>query len=177
MKLGFLSAILDGWTYEEILGNFILFLLHEQVRTYQTENIYRQMEELEIPEEPDEKSKEKSSRIQKNTWKQPSKKLRFTYKEQKEFETIDDEITGLEEEIEQMDQKITENVTNSARLNELVKSKEELEAKLDEKMESHPGKHPKDKDRSCSRGWHASWGKSWPQKKESRKSPQSARCR
>ena len=34
-----------------------------------------------------------------------------------------------------MDQKITENVTNSARLNELVKSKEELEAKLDEKME------------------------------------------
>lgn len=91
--------------------------------------------ELEIPEEPDEKSKEKSSRIQKNTWKQPSKKLRFTYKEQKEFETIDDEITGLEEEIEQMDQKITENVTNSARLNELVKSKEELEAKLDEKME------------------------------------------
>ena len=48
---------------------------------------------------------------------------------------IYDEITGLEEEIEQMDQKITENVTNSARLNELVKSKEELEAKLDEKME------------------------------------------
>lgn len=91
--------------------------------------------ELERPEEPDEKSKEKFSRIQKNTWKQPSKKLRFTYKEQKEFETIDDEITGLEEEIEQMDQKITENVTNSARLNELVKSKEELEAKLDEKME------------------------------------------
>ena len=33
--------------------------------------------ELEIPEEPDEKSKEKSSRIQKNTWKQPSKKLIF----------------------------------------------------------------------------------------------------
>ena len=44
-------------------------------------------------------------------------------------------ITGLEEEIEQMDQKITEKVTNSARLNELVNSKEELEAKLDEKME------------------------------------------
>ena len=41
----------DGLPFEKILGNFILFLLHEQVRTYQTENIYRQMEELEIPEE------------------------------------------------------------------------------------------------------------------------------
>ena len=41
----------DGLPFEKILGNFILFLLHEQVRTYQTETIYRQMEELEIPEE------------------------------------------------------------------------------------------------------------------------------
>ena len=41
----------DGLPFEKILGNFILFLLHEQVRTDQTENIYRQMEELEIPEE------------------------------------------------------------------------------------------------------------------------------
>ena len=41
----------DGLPFEKILGNFILFLLHEQVRTYHTENIYRQMEELEIPEE------------------------------------------------------------------------------------------------------------------------------
>ena len=41
----------DGLPFEKILGNFIIFLLHEQVRTYQTENIYRQMEELEIPEE------------------------------------------------------------------------------------------------------------------------------
>ena len=41
----------DSLPFEKILGNFILFLLHEQVRTYQTENIYRQMEELEIPEE------------------------------------------------------------------------------------------------------------------------------
>ena len=33
----------DGLPFEKILGNFIRFLLHEQVRTYQVENLYRQL--------------------------------------------------------------------------------------------------------------------------------------
>ena len=93
------------------------------------------MEELEIPEEPDEKSKEKSSRIQKNTWKQPSKKLRFTYKEQKEFETIDDEIARLEVRIEKIDADMMANATNSVKLKELMAEKEEAETALEEKMD------------------------------------------
>ena len=40
----------DGLPFEKILGNFIRFLLHEQVRTYQVENLYRQLEELESTE-------------------------------------------------------------------------------------------------------------------------------
>lgn len=70
-----------------------------------------------------------------NTWKQHEKKLKFTYKEQKEFETIDDDIAVLEEKIEELDSQIAANATNSARLNELLKEKEEAEQQLEEKMD------------------------------------------
>ena len=48
---------------------------------------------------------------------------------------IDDEIAALEDEIECLDQKIAENATNSAKLNELVQKKEETETALEEKMD------------------------------------------
>ncbi|MGN0332221.1 MAG: ABC-F family ATP-binding cassette domain-containing protein [Lachnospiraceae bacterium] len=71
----------------------------------------------------------------KNTWKNREKKLRFTFKEQKEFETIDDDIAALEEKIEIIDKDISDNATNSMKLGELVKEKEETEKVLEEKME------------------------------------------
>lgn len=71
----------------------------------------------------------------KDTWKQREKKLRFTYKEQKEFETIDDDIARLEAKIENLDEEILKNATNSLRLGELVAEKEGVEAELEEKME------------------------------------------
>lgn len=70
------------------------------------------------------------------TWKQNRpQKLKFTYKEQKEFETIDEVIAGLEERIEKLDSEILKNATNSARLSELMKEKEQAEEELEEKME------------------------------------------
>lgn len=71
----------------------------------------------------------------KNTWKNREKKLRFTFKEQKEFETIDEDIAALEEKIEIIDKDISANATNSMKLGELVKEKEETEKVLEEKME------------------------------------------
>lgn len=70
------------------------------------------------------------------TWKQNRpQKLKFSYKEQKEFETIDDVIAGLEDKIERLDGEILKNATNSARLSELMKEKEQAEEELEEKME------------------------------------------
>ena len=81
-------------------------------------------------EEPQE---EKSSV---KTWKQNrSSKLKFSYKEQREYETIDDDIAGLEEKIEKLDNDIMANATNSGKLNELTKEKETAEALLEEKMD------------------------------------------
>ena len=70
------------------------------------------------------------------TWKQNRPvKLKFTFKEQLEYETIDDEIAALEEKIEKLDQDIMANATNSGKLNELTKAKEQAEAELEEKMD------------------------------------------
>ena len=70
------------------------------------------------------------------TWKQnrPAK-LKFSYKEQKEYETIDQDIADLEAKIEKLDRDILTNATNSGKLNELTKEKEEAETLLEEKMD------------------------------------------
>lgn len=81
-----------------------------------------------------EKKEEKKNSAQ--TWKQNrTAKLKFTFKEQKEFETIDDDIVKLEEKLEKLDEEIMKNATNSGKLNELTVEKEEAEALLEEKME------------------------------------------
>lgn len=85
--------------------------------------------------EPPEKAK-KDSKDNGTAWKQNRPvKLKFSFKEQREFETIDDEIAALEAKIEKLDQDIMANATNSGKLNEITKEKETAEAKLEEKMD------------------------------------------
>ena len=69
-------------------------------------------------------------------WKQnrPSK-LKFSYKEQKEYESIDEDIAALEEKIESLNANIMANATNSGKLNELMAQKSQAETELEEKME------------------------------------------
>ncbi len=70
------------------------------------------------------------------TWKDNRvKKLKFTFQEQKDYETIESEIAALEEKCEKLDGEILKNASNSAKLSELYKEKEELEQKLEEKMD------------------------------------------
>ena len=84
-------------------------------------------------DEMPEPEKKKSSA---DTWKQNRKqKLKFTYKEQKEFETIDDDIAALEERLEQIDKEMAVNATNAGKLRELSEEQQETQQKLDEKMD------------------------------------------
>ena len=70
------------------------------------------------------------------SWKKDMpQKLKFTYQEQREYETIDEEIAGLEERAAQLDREMAENATNSAKLSELLSQKEETAQKLSEKMD------------------------------------------
>ena len=69
-------------------------------------------------------------------WKQNRpQKLKFTYKEQREFETIDDDIAALEELLEKLDKDMETNATNSMKLREIMEQKEKAQAELDEKMD------------------------------------------
>ena len=61
--------------------------------------------------------------------------LRFTYKEQKEFEQIDDLIASLENKISGTDKLINETASDFAKLQELLSVKEQLEKQLEEAME------------------------------------------
>lgn len=70
-----------------------------------------------------------------NSWKVKEKKLKFTYKEEKEFRTIDDDIAALEAKIEELDAAMAVNATNAGKLNEIIREKEAAEEQLAEKME------------------------------------------
>lgn len=63
------------------------------------------------------------------------RKLRFSYKEQREYETIEAEIAQLEEQLEQLDSDMAEHASSYAKLTELTAQKEETQKLLDEKME------------------------------------------
>lgn len=77
-----------------------------------------------------------SSQSSAKDWKQNRPvKLKFTYKEQREYETIDDEIAKLEEKVSTLDADILANATNSGKLNELTKEKVQAEQELEEKMD------------------------------------------
>ena len=62
-------------------------------------------------------------------------KLKFSFKEQREYEKIDGVIAGLEEKIAQTEALIAQNASDYAALQELTAEKEELEAQLTAKME------------------------------------------
>lgn len=68
-------------------------------------------------------------------WQRGERKLKFTFKEQREFETIDEEIAALEARAAALEEEMMANATNSAKLSALLGEKEETERALEEKME------------------------------------------
>ena len=81
---------------------------------------------------------ENQSQPNRKNWKegQPREtKLKFTYKEQREWETIEETIAALEEEVAELEGEILQAASDYSRLNRLMQEKEEKEAQLEEKME------------------------------------------
>ncbi len=87
----------------------------------------------ETGKKPSEKAA--SSREAVKAVKSQGRKLRFTYKEQREWDTIEDEIAGLEAKIGELDGEIQKAASSYSRLQELMAEKEEQERLLEEKME------------------------------------------
>ena len=87
-------------------------------------------------------NKEKEVAVDKNK-KEPSvdknknkgKVLKFSFKEQREFETIDEEIMTLEEKIEELDSLMAKHASEYGRLQELMEEKAKVEEELASKYE------------------------------------------
>lgn len=76
--------------------------------------------------------------MNRNNWKQSAggeKKRKLSFKEQREWETIEADIADLEQSIGDLEREIGKSATNYTRLNELMEEKSAREAQLEEKME------------------------------------------
>lgn len=63
------------------------------------------------------------------------KKLKFTYQEQKDYETIEGDIAALEEKIELLERQMETASTDFVKLNQIMADKEAAETLLEEKMD------------------------------------------
>lgn len=71
--------------------------------------------------------------------KQKNKKLKFTYNEQREYETIEDDIAAIENEIAEAEKELSNPklASDFVKLNEITQKKERLEEELEEKLERY----------------------------------------
>ena len=65
----------------------------------------------------------------------PKKLMKMTYKDQREFDTINDRIEGIELKIAEIDEEISKCGSDYVKLQELTTEKEKFEAELDEAMD------------------------------------------
>ena len=88
-----------------------------------------------------EKRKANEAPAEKAARKAPSgkpvrqKKLKFSYKEQKEFDTIEDDIAALEQKIADLDTQMAACGSDYVKLQDLTNEQDAAKAALDEKME------------------------------------------
>ena len=81
------------------------------------------------------KTESPSVKEQKNAGRKQQTKLKFSYKEQREFETIESDIEELENRIADLEAEMMANASSYGKLSELTNEKEEKEALLEQKME------------------------------------------
>ena len=119
----FLDRIVDRiFAFEE---NGILHQYEGGFSDYYEKSGGMQAKQAKIAEKPKGKKEYNKDR---------EKKLRFSYKEQKEYEVIDEEIAALEQKIAKLDSEIEMAATQYSRLTELTQEKSELEEQLEFKM-------------------------------------------
>lgn len=82
------------------------------------------------------KPQDSSKTLNRSNWKDgQEKKKKMSYKEQREYETIEDDIAKLEEELENIESDILKYAHDFVKLNELSSQKDEISNNLSEKMD------------------------------------------
>ena len=128
----------DRYFLDRTMRRIFAFEENGKLKQYEggyTDYANRKAEEMEVSGNDDKKKKlSLEEKVKKEKPKGP-KKLKFTYNEQKEYETIENDISSLEEELEKLEEEMAQNATNSFKLSELMEKQEKVKGTLEEKME------------------------------------------
>lgn len=106
--------------------------VHIYTGNYSDYIIYKEIQGIEFNEEKVEKEKANDSKKEKP---KNNKKLKFSYNEQREFETIDSDIEKLEEKIQLLEESTSKFATDFVKLQEVLEEKAKTEADLEHKYE------------------------------------------
>lgn len=121
----------DRYFLDRVVKRLFAFEPNGVIRQF--EGSYSEYKEVNQPVSENEGAK--PVEIKTKTEKVRTQKLKFSYQEQKDYETIEEDVAALEESIEQLEKDITTYATDFPKLNKLMEQKAILEANLEEKME------------------------------------------
>ncbi|WP_163527551.1 ABC-F family ATP-binding cassette domain-containing protein [Halobacillus ihumii] len=91
------------------------------------------IEQRQVSKKEETKSEKSEPSVQEQT-RRSNRKRKLSYREKQEWETIEDDITAIEEEIEAIDGKIADAASDYNKVEELYQTKQDLEDKLETKM-------------------------------------------
>lgn len=83
--------------------------------------------QYDIPKEKEKKNTSKNNMIK-------LKKLKFSYNEEREYCTIDDDIANLEQKIKELEIQLENNSSDYVKLQDIMEEKSKIENQLEEKM-------------------------------------------
>ncbi len=95
----------------------------------------KEEQEAEQAKKAGNASKANTQEAQKGQRTRGPQKLKFTYQEQKDYETIESDIAALEEKIEKLESEMAAASTDFVKLNQIMAEKEAAEGMLNEKMD------------------------------------------
>ena len=126
----------DRYFLDRVVRRIFSFEGNGVIKQYEggyTDYYNKKQEEVEHTKEQEKPASK--GKQEKTAYKSKNKKLKFSYNEQREYDTIEDDIGKLEKKLEKLDIDMNKNATNSVKLKELMDEKEETEALLMEKMD------------------------------------------
>ncbi|MFQ8702515.1 MAG: ABC-F family ATP-binding cassette domain-containing protein [Eisenbergiella sp.] len=129
----------DRYFLDRTMKRIFAFEEDGKLRQYEggyTDYAMKKAAEAEFEAEANESAlKQKTLIKEKGQKTRGPQKLKFTYKEQKDYETIESDIAKLEEKISELEKEIEASAHDFVKLNQLIADKEETETVLEEKMD------------------------------------------
>lgn len=128
----------DRYFLDRVVRRIFAFEENGVLRQYEggyTDYVNRKREEEKGREPQIRTEKESTAKPAAKDTRTHAPKLKFSYKEQREYETIETDIAALEERMDEIDEEIAKCATDFVRLNELTEEKTKVNTELEEKLE------------------------------------------